>query len=101
MERYILKVPKPFAVNYDFYEELVGNVALTTYDLPMLILHGEADDYIRISDIRAFRSLNDQAKLVIIPGTSHRFLEDGAWDMVLDLTSDWFSYQQVLVTDWE
>ena len=101
MERYTLKAPKPFDVTYSFYEELLQNVALTTYDQPMLILHGEADDYIHMSDIRAFRSVNDQAQLVILPGTSHRFLEEGAWDMVLDLTRDWFFCQQVLVTDWE
>jgi len=47
------------------------------------------------------RRLNENAKLVIIPGASHRFLEEGAWDMVLDLTRDWFEFEQVLVTDWE
>lgn len=101
MQRYTLQAPLPFDVTYSLYEEMAQNVALTTYDQPMLILHGEADDYIRMSDIRAFRNINEEAKLVIIPGTSHRFMEDGAWDMVLDLTRDWFSYQQVLVTDWE
>ena len=29
------------------------------------------------------------------------FLEDGAWDMVLDLTRDWFEFQQVLLADWD
>ena len=101
MERKTLAAPKPFDVTYSFYEELLQNVVLTTYDQPMLILQGEEDSFIRMSDIRAFRNINDRAKLVIIPGTSHRFLEEGAWDMVLDLTRDWFSYQQVLVTDWE
>ena len=101
MERKTLAAPKPFDVTYEFYEELRQNVVLATCDQPMLILQGEADDYIHMSDIRAFRNVNEEAKLVIIPGTSHRFQEDGAWDMVLDLTRDWFSYQQVLVTDWE
>lgn len=101
MQRYTLQAPKPFDVTYSFYEELLQNVALTTYDMPMLILHGEADDFIHMADIWAFRSVNDQAKLVIIPGTSHRFLEEGAWDMVLDLTRDWFEFEQVLLTDWQ
>ena len=101
LQRYTMQAPQPFDVTYSFYEELLQNVALNTYDQPMLILHGEADDYIHMSDIRAFRSVNDQSQLVIIPGTSHRFLEEGAWDMVLDLTRDWFSCQQVLVTDSE
>jgi pimeloyl-ACP methyl ester carboxylesterase len=67
----------------------------------MLILHGEFDNYIPRAHIQNLRRLNENAKLVIIPGASHRFLEDGAWDMVLDLTRDWFEFQQVLVTDWE
>ncbi len=101
MGRATILAPKPFDVTYEFYEELLSNVALTTHDMPMLILQGEADDYIHMSDIRAFRSVNEESKMVIIPGASHRFVEDGAWDMVLDLTRDWFAFQQVLVTDWE
>ena len=52
-------------------------------------------------DIRNFRRINEDAKLVIIPGASHQFTESGAWDMVLDLTRDWFEFEQVLLTDWE
>ena len=95
------RAARPFTVTYSFYEDLRDNYALTSYPLPMLILHGEEDAVIRKEDIQHFRRLNDQAKLVIIPGASHRFLEDGAWDMVLDLTRDWFEFEQVLVTDWE
>ena len=54
-----------------------------------------------MGQIRRLRRLNEDAKLVILPGVSHRFQEEGAWDMVLDLTRDWFEFQQVLVTDWE
>ncbi|MBQ6999698.1 MAG: alpha/beta hydrolase [Oscillospiraceae bacterium] len=101
MEHVTFRASRPFEVTYRFYEELRENFALTSYDIPMLILHGEEDSVIRKEDIQHFRRINDQAKLVIIPGTSHRFLEDGAWDMVLDLTRDWFEFEQVLVTDWE
>ena len=67
----------------------------------MLILHGEADDYIRMEDIRHFRRINEHSKLVTIPGTSHRFLEEGAWDMVLDLTREWCEFETVTLADWE
>jgi len=92
---------RPLTVKYSFYEDLLENVALTAYPIPMLILHGEFDDYISMEHIQHLRRLNENAKLVIIPGASHRFLEEGAWDMVLDLTRDWFEFEQVLVTDWE
>ena len=92
---------RPLTVRYSFYEELLENLVLTTHPIPMLILHGEFDNYIPREHIQNLRRLNEDAKLVIIPGASHRFLEEGAWDMVLDLTRDWFEFQQVLVTDWE
>ena len=101
MDKVTFKASRPFDLTYSFYEELRENIALNTYDLPMLILHGEEDAYIKMEDIYHFRRINDQAKLVIVPGTSHRFLEDGAWDMVLDLTRDWFEFEQVLCCDWE
>ena len=92
--------PRPFDATYEFYKELEENTAFITYPIPMLILHGEEDAYIRMEDIQNFTRINDQSKLVIIPGTTHRFLEEGAWDMVLDLTRDWFEFEQVLLSDW-
>lgn len=100
MDRYTLKAPQPFDVTYRFYQELQRNIALTTYPIPMLILHGEDDDFIKMDHIQQFHRINEKSKLVIVPGTSHRFLEEGAWDMVLDLTRDWFEFEQVLLSDW-
>lgn len=95
------RLARPLTVTYDLYASLRENIALTSYDQPMLILHGEEDAYIKMEHIQHFRRLNEESKLVIIPGTSHRFLEEGAWDMVLDLTRDWFEFEQVLCCDWE
>lgn len=92
-----LRLARPFDITYSFYQELEANIALTTYTLPMLILHGEEDSYIKMEHIQHFHRINEKSQLVIIPGTSHRFLEDGAWDMVLDLTRDWFEFEQVLL----
>ena len=101
MDKITIRAPRPFDVTYDFYCDLQKNIVLTSQPIPMLILHGEEDDYIRMESIQNFRRVNEESKLVIIPGTSHRFLEEGAWDMVLDLTRDWFEYEQVLLCDWE
>lgn len=100
IDKVTIHAARPFDVSYRFYEELEENIALTTYPVPMLILHGEQDDYIRMEHIQQFHRLNEESKLVIIPGASHQFKESGAWDMVLDLTRDWFEFQQVLLSDW-
>lgn len=97
MDRYTVPAPRPFDVTYSFYEQLCANSVMAEAPIPMLILHGEADDYIRGTDLEQFRMLNDASELVIIPGASHRFLEPGAWDMVVDLTRDWFEFEQVLL----
>ena len=101
MDRYTFPVKRPFTVNYAFYEELTSRIVLNTQPIPMLILMGQEDAYIRMADIQNFRRINEDSRLVILPGISHRFLEAGAWDMVLDLTRDWFEFEQVLLCDWE
>ena len=100
MERIRFNAARPFDVTFDFYRELEDHVVLMTYPIPMLILMGEQDSVIRMEDVQNFARINDQSKLVIIPGATHRFLEAGAWNMVLDLTRDWFEYEQVLLSDW-
>ena len=52
-----------------------------------------------MADIQLLRNMNDRSKLVIIPGASHQFMEPGVWDMVLDLTRDWFEFEQVLLSE--
>ena len=101
IDRYTFPVKRPFTVDYAFYEELAEHIVLNTQPIPMLILMGQEDAFIRMSDIQNFRRINEDSRLVILPGISHRFLEDGAWDMVLDLTRDWFEFEQVLLCDWE
>ena len=101
VDRVTFATERPFDVTYSFYKELRDNPALTEYPIPFLILQGEEDSFIPKSDIQALHEWNEDSKLVTIPGASHRFLEPGAWDMVLDLTRDWFAYEQVLLSDWE
>ena len=84
-------------VSYRFYEEIRSNIAFASYSMPMLILHSKGDQYIPLDHIRQFMEVNEKAELVFIPGASHEFEEEGAWDMVLDLTRDWFEFQQVFL----
>lgn len=97
LDRYRVPAPRPLEVTYRFYEELAAHHAMVHIPIPMLILQGQRDDYIRLEDVKLFHALNENSELLIIPGASHRFLEDGAWDMVVDLTRDWFEFEQVLL----
>lgn len=98
--RVTLDAARKFEVAYSFYQELRSNVALAAYSTPMLLLHGEKDYVVQFEDIANFNRINDLCKLVIIPGADHQFRTEGAWDMVVDLTRDWFEYEQVLLCDW-
>ena len=87
-------------IPYSFYEELTQNNAMANYDMPLMILQGDRDDIVRPRDVEYFRLLNDQAKLVVFPGTDHRFKRDGELEMIVDLTRDWFLCEEVLLSDW-
>lgn len=101
MDKMTFPTARPVDISYDFYAQLKARPALETYPIPMLILMGEEDAYIPMTDVENFRRINPLSKLVIIPGAKHKFIEEGAWDMVLDLTRDWFEFEQVLLCDYE
>lgn len=88
-------------VTYGFYEELRGAMTYAEYDMPMLLIHGECDEAIPLEDVTHFRRINEEARLVVIPGADHQFRGPGQWDMVVDLTRDWFEFQQVTLCDCE
>ena len=98
--RRTLPAQRQFDVTYEFYQQVRQHTALTTYDCPMLLLHAEKDDLLPIADMYNFRRINEGCKLVIVPGADHQFHTPGAWDMVVDLTRDWFAFEQVLLCDW-
>lgn len=95
------RTARPLTVYRSLYEEMADNIALVNCPIPMLIIQSEEDKATPIHDVRQFHRMNELSKLVVIPGTTHRFTEEGAWDMVLDLTRDWFSFEQVLLSDWD
>ena len=88
-------------IPYHFYEELQGHMLYDNHHMPMLLLHGELDDLVPLSYLEPFRRFNDQSKLVVIPDADHQFRGAGQWEMVVDLTRDWFEHQQVLLCDWQ
>lgn len=97
MEWAVLNGPRPVGITYSFYEELQQNHILAAYPIPFLILYGDCDGCVPRRDVQQLHDLNERSKLVVIPGAGHGFREPGALDMVLDLTRDWFEFEQVLL----
>lgn len=98
--KFTLNFKRPLDITYEFYKELEANIVLNPHPIPMLILHTDEDKYIPMDHVQQLHRVNEKSKLVIIPGVGHQFLEEGAWDQVLDLTRDWFECEQVLLCDW-
>ena len=95
-----LNADRKFDVSFAFYKQVRNYTALTIYDIPMLLLHAEKDELLPLGDMINFRRINEGCKLVVIPGADHQFKAPGVWDMVVDLTRDWFEWEQVLLCDW-
>ena len=72
MESYTLPLPRPLEITYGFYESLLQNSAMVSSSQPMLILQGERDEYIRREDMQNFRRLNENARVVTLPGVGRK-----------------------------
>ena len=93
MEWAVVPGERPIGITYSFFEELRDNSTLASYPIPFLILRGDCGCGSDLADIQLLRSLNDRSRLVLNPsGPESR-------DVVLDLTRDWFEFEQVLLTE--
>lgn len=88
-------------IPYSLYEDLKQNPAMMNYESPMLLLMGDEDDVVPLEDVLQFRRLNDESKLVIFRETDHRYKREGELERIVDLTRDWFLFEDVLLDDWQ
>lgn len=88
-------------ISYSFYEDLRGNNAMADYDMPMMVLHGELDDVVRMEDIEYFRLLNAKSRLVVLPDAGHHLNSDFETDMIVDLSRDWYLCEEVLLCEYK
>jgi dienelactone hydrolase len=73
---------------YSFYEDLLSQVVIGSkqISLPILIIHGDHDDIVPLSDIEAFSSSQSNVSLKIISGADHRFKNEGEIQTIVDIT---------------
>ena len=93
MEWAVVPGERPVGITYSFFEELRDNSTLASYPIPFLILRGDCGCGSDLADIHLLRSLNERSRLVLIPS------DPESRDVVLDLTRDWFDFEQVLLTE--
>lgn len=74
------------AARYDILETIAS---LTP---PLLIVHGDRDEIIPVSNARAAKARNDRATLEIIPGADHMYGDAPLRDRVAALAADWFRH---------
>lgn len=79
---------RPIKLPYSFFEELAAqkNISNTVITSPILIIHGDCDDVVPLSDVKAFAACQSNVVLQIIPGADHRFKNKGEIETVIDLT---------------
>ena len=75
------KLKKAF---YDEFFTLNIPAAIKKYRKPLLIIHGEKDEAIPLTDPKAlYRFANKPKKLVIVKGADHRFLRKGTFSKLI------------------
>ena len=77
--------------------DLAGAAALPAVKAPTLLIVGGADTGVVALNEEAFRRLECDKHLVIVPGATHVFPEKGAMEQVQDLAAQWFSSHLVAV----
>ncbi|MEN3307755.1 MAG: hypothetical protein V7603_3957 [Micromonosporaceae bacterium] len=68
----------------------LADQALAQVWAPTLLIVGGADQAILELNRQAEAVLGDRARLVVVPGATHLFVEPGALEQVADLAGDWF-----------
>jgi pimeloyl-ACP methyl ester carboxylesterase len=70
-------------------QDVVG--AARSLSVPLLVMHGEADEVVPVEDAYAIHeNAGGSKKLRVLPGVDHRFTHHGALDEALVLAKDWF-----------
>ncbi|MER3428794.1 MAG: hydrolase [Pyrinomonas sp.] len=71
--------------------DLAGEETLRRVKSPTLLIVGEHDPVVLKLNEEAFRHLQCEKELVVVPGATHLFEEPGALEEVARLAGDWFA----------
>ena len=70
--------------------DLAGDRELEAVTAPTLFIVGEKDEVVIDLNKKAYAHLNCKKSMVLIPGATHLFEEEGALEKVTETSADWF-----------
>lgn len=79
---------RPLRLPYTFFEDLAAQEPLgeKQVDAPVLIVHGDRDDIVPLSDVQAFVKTQKRVTLEILHGADHRFKNPGEMEQIIERT---------------
>lgn len=77
-------------VSRAYYQDLLDNPPRIPH-VPLLILHGTADDVIPFEAVRAIAESNPNVKLVPFEGADHRFKRKGEIERIVEAAMGWYT----------
>ena len=73
--------------SFTFYEDFIANSeslnierAIRSLSFPMLVIHGDSDEAVDISDGHKLADWANDGKLIVIPGAAHTFGASHPWE---------------------
>ncbi len=86
---------RPIDLPYSFYENLLEqrNACDVCLSQRTLVIHGDRDDIVPLSDVKAFVKNQDTVTLEIIRGADHRFKNKGEAEKVTEYTGGFLNIQ--------
>jgi len=71
--------------------DLAGRTALTTLNVPTLLIVGGLDNVVIDLNRAALASMECEKRLEIVPDATHLFEEEGKLEIVASMATDWFT----------
>jgi alpha/beta superfamily hydrolase len=88
---------RTLTLSRNFFEDAARynlETAIQSLTIPMLVVHGDRDDIIPVTEARLAKQTNpEKVKLAVVPGGDHMFSNADHQEQIARTVADWFSHQ--------
>ena len=80
-------------IHYSFYRDLSAQANLCDLPLtaPTLVIHGDCDNIVPLTDVLQFTNAQDSTSIQIIAGADHRFKRKGEMEQIIAYTKEFLN----------